>query len=181
MVPAITKDRLHAIALLAGILSALACPASAQTSPGLRLLIARPQVPWQLQDCQPRGNRPELSWRKVDGPLQISWSGGQTLLDPGTGKDALPDMPAHLADGCFRLELDGQPLLEGALVSRYSARMLKFPVLLLGILPGTPVQELFLEPRLPARPHDTTPWEAALRQRFPSPNPDTLATPPTKP
>lgn len=152
---------------LLAVLAAWLCLAPpVGAAPDLRLFVADSPRPGILNGCElyffarTDGN----PWKPVAGPLRLTWPGGGTTLqsrEPG-------EVPAaRLGDQCFRLELDGEILIGGALVSAHSARLLDFPVLLVqGGRDDGPVA-LELRPRLvaPGWPVEEIPprWLQTLR------------------
>ena len=150
-----------AVALSAGI---LASPLRAE--PALTLHIMSPARPGQLTECPQQATAgAAAAWTRVTARATLVWSGGGVTLNPQAGP-ATSD--ARLAEHCFRLDLDGQPLVFGAIVSRHSARRLAFPVLLEAARTSPPA-ELTLSPSLPSTAASGTPppWLQRLQARFP--------------
>lgn len=154
-----------ATALLAGLAGCGAPPAAAP-SPRWQLLFFHPFRPGVLQQCEdahlqpgyardatPDPADPRKAW-VVEGPLAVAWPGGQLLR---AGLPAAP--PARPAtDVCFTLQVDGQALVSGAVVPEHSARLLRFPTLVL--LRGgaaSAVPQYRLQTRFPAETAEPAP------------------------
>lgn len=137
---------------------------------GLALYLAGPSRPGRLEDCERalHALAPE-SWSRVTWPLRLRWQGGATELNPEARQPA-----GELREYCFRLDLDGNTLVWGAVVSRYSARYLNFPVLLSDADKGA--REVLLKPSLVREPAGQAEWRRVLTQRF-----STIAPPDPKP
>lgn len=99
----------------------------AQASPGLALYLADAPRPGILTGCQLFyfARTASQPWRQVTQPLRLDWEGGGIQLNAESAAS-----PAPLREHCFRIELDGQILAGGAVISPHSARYLDFPVLL---------------------------------------------------
>lgn len=103
-------------------------PLLAPAAPGLTLSVASPPRPGILTGCELFffAHTEGQPWRPVTRPLRLAWDGGGVDLNVG----AAPEPSTNpLREHCFRLELDGQLLTGGAVLSPHSARRLNFPVL----------------------------------------------------
>ena len=118
-----------------------------------------------LRDAQPDPADP-LKARVLDEAAQIRWSGG-TLSQagaPGTTPNPQLRSPAEpgwrlLTDACFTLFREGQPVVSGAVVHTFSARLLEFPVLVVNRTePGAPLSMTLL-PRFPGDVREPVPPE----------------------
>lgn len=160
-----------ALALLGGILSSPLRAESASGPAALMLHVMPPARPGQLTEC-PLHATDDTAWTRVTARVTLSWSNGGTTLNPQADPAA---SGTRLAEHCFRLDLDGKPLVFGAIVSRHSARLLTFPVLLEASGADRPT-ELTLSPSLPppqppkTAPGATPPWLQTLQARFPRGN-----------
>ncbi len=129
-------------------------PAGADS--GLTLYLAEPPEPGRLELCE----RPVVeNWVRFSGPLQLHWGNRSVALNPGAEPYA-----GSLQTHCFRLDLDGKPLVWGASVSRHSARFLNFPVLLNDF--ASP-QDVWLRQSLVGAPAYFSAWMLTLSRRFP--------------
>lgn len=151
----------------------------AHAQEGLSLHIADAPRPGIVEGCEmlPAASMRPDPWRLFPAAVQINWQGGGTLLNPQTRLDV---QGRSLQERCFRLDLDGRPLVGGAVVARRSARLLRFPVLLVeDDVAGRPPL-LTLQAELgggPATPSAVPArWLGALQQRFAPrlPNPDSV-------
>lgn len=160
-----------ALALSGGMLPSPLRAEPASDPALLALYIVPPARPGQLTECRlpTAGDAVAATWAPVTTRVTLAWHGGSATLNPQA--DA-PASGARLAEHCFRLDLDGKPLVSGAIVSRHSARLLTFPVLLEESGPHRPA-ELTLSPSLPppnppeAAPGMMPPWLQTLQARFP--------------
>lgn len=152
--------------ILALMASALPACLAADAPQRWQLVFFHPFRPGVLQQCEnahlhenyarvalPDAADPLKAW-VVQAPLTLHWPGG-TLSQAG---DPAVAMPAHpFTDLCFTLRIDGQPLVSGAVVSQYSARLLRFPTLVhLSPEPGATTPRYQLQPRFPAATGE--PW-----------------------
>lgn len=142
----------------------------AEPAPGpapLAVHVMPPPRPGQLTECPLRaaGDAAPATWTQVTARVALAWHGGSATLNPQADPVATG---TRLAEQCFRLDLDGKPLVFGAIVSRHSARLLTFPVLLEASGANRPT-ELTLSPSLPstAAPGATPAWLHTLQARFP--------------
>lgn len=106
-----------------------------------------------------------LRARWLTEAASIRWSGGSF----SKGGDA-PQKEQLLTDACFTLYVDDVPVLSGAIVSSFSARLLEFPTLVVerpapGAAPDGPLT-LTLAPGFPTQPlQPTSPeWSAVLKK-----------------
>ncbi len=143
-------------AMLLAALWFCALPAGADT--GLSLYLAEPSEPGRLELCE----RPAVeNWVRYSGPLQLHWTNRSVELNAGA-EPTTGTLPEH----CFRLDLDGRPLVWGASVSRHSARFLNFPVLLHDY--ANP-RDAWLRQSLVGEPAYFATWIQTLSRRFPAP------------
>lgn len=155
-----------ALALAAAASPLLAAP------PRLVLLLAESRLAGSLKDCSPEA-RPERDkpWRALSGKAYLAWVGGGTWL---ATDDATPAAaaPAALGNHCFRLELDGTTLVQGAVIPLHSARLLGYPVLV-AENPGRGGEYRFLlSATWPPMGGLDKAWEKRLHDAFgPAPNP----------
>lgn len=148
--------RSHRNAVLLAALLFGALPALAE--PGLTLYLAEPTRLGRLEDCE----RPaEADWVRHGGPLKLHWGNRHVELNTGAEPAAVA-----LSEHCFRLDLDGRPLVWGASVSRHSARYLDFPVLLND---ATTARDAWLRQSLVGEPAYHPAWFLTLSRRFPQP------------
>lgn len=160
-----------AAALSGGILASPLRAEPASDAAALTLHVMPPAKPGQLTGCplQATGDAAAAAWTRVTTRTMLTWSGGGVTLNPKADPAA---REGWLAEHCFRLDLDGKPLVRGAIVSKHSARLLTFPVLLEASTTKRPT-ELTLSPSLPPPSPDapppgmTPPWLQALQARFP--------------
>lgn len=137
---------LFTFATVAVLLSACAQTAHDTPQDQVRLWLVEPALPRpdvsadSLLDCPARAEsaaKERLPWAApLAAAAQVQWQGGQFLLPatPGAGAD-----PTPVSDRCFALEVDGKLVVSGAVLSRHSARLLRFPVLTLMSDPGQPL------------------------------------------
>lgn len=106
-----------------------------------------------------------LRARWLTEAASIRWSGGSFAK----GGDA-PQKEKLLTDACFALYVDNVPVLSGAIVPSFSARLLEFPTLVVerpapGAAPDGPLA-LTLAPGFPAEPRQpvSPEWRALLNK-----------------
>lgn len=105
---------------------------------------------------------PGRSW-VVQGPYRVTWKGGwfhHRDSDPQPVADHSSALP--LTDVCFAIIVSGLPVVSGAVVSEYSARLLDFPTLVRSQSETSGVPVFELRPRFPGRPDDQIPAEWGL-------------------
>lgn len=150
-----TAPSLSLLAFAAAAAAALlsACAQTAHETPQnqarqnqARLWLVEPTLPRpdgpadSLIDCPARAEsaaRERLPWATpLAAAAQVQWQGGTFTLPatPGASAD-----PTPLQDRCFALEVDEKLVATGAVLSRHSARLLRFPVLTLMSDPGQPL------------------------------------------
>ncbi len=150
---------LRPILLAVGLACAASACLAADTAQPWQLVFFHPPRPGVLQECEdahlrenyarmavPDAADPLKAW-VVEGPVVLQWPGGQLVqADSGTATHAHPPM-----DMCFTLQVNGRPLVSGAVVPQYSARLLRFPTLVrLPATPGATAVQFRLQPRFPA-------------------------------
>ncbi len=152
--------------VLAWMAGALPACLAADAPQRWQLVFFHPFRPGVLQQCedahlrenyarvaQPDAADPLKAW-VVEGPLVLHWRGG-VLAQAGstTTTTTTTAPPAHPpTDLCFTLHVDGRPLVSGAVVHPYSARLLRFPTLVrLADFPQatTTAAQYRLQPRFP--------------------------------
>lgn len=114
------------------------------TIPGLSLWVStEPRI--HLDECAPLARAlPQpipAGWQPVAYPLQLRWATTQVRV----AGDVPPPAAGVLRDRCFALLLNGKVLVGGGLISRYSARLLRGPVLFDWTPPKSEIIELRLE------------------------------------
>lgn len=139
---------MRAIVALLGAL-AVAAPAGAG-----ELWVVAPARIGNLAACASEAAALPANARRVESPLRIRWEGGTVTL-PGS-------QPSgdrwSLLDLCFALVADGRVVVAGAVLSPYSARRLRIPVLQLG---KDESLDLLLVPTFPASPPPPS-WRTLL-------------------
>ncbi|MEO5336246.1 MAG: hypothetical protein H7841_05030 [Magnetospirillum sp. WYHS-4] len=114
-----------------------------------RLWIVSPDRLGDLSNCSKEAERAvalgSAAARLVASDALVRWADGWFLVH---GEEGSKGDPGRVLDQCFLLEVDGRAIASGAVVSRYSARLLRFPALLIWSLGQRPL-EFLLTPRYP--------------------------------
>lgn len=108
---------------------------SAEAAPRLELDVALPPEPGRLEQCMAAS-----AWRPHPGSLCLRVYSHGGCGDNPAQTQATP--PLH-SEQCFRLRLDGEVLVQGAVIKAESARLLRIPVLVIGRGQAAAVVQLF--------------------------------------
>jgi len=152
-------------AILAGLLAALPLPSALAAD--LRLWIVEPDPRHVLADCPTRAaaavTPPTASARLLAEDARLIWPDGHVTL---AGENGRTEEVAALPEHCFALVGDGRIIATGAILSPHSARLLRFPVLLVKRREDGEPLELRLLPQFPAGAVAVPPgWRDALSGR----------------
>jgi hypothetical protein len=150
-----TKHSTRRLALcLCTLASGVAFAQDAAPLPDWQLWLFHPFRPGVLQQCQdahlmpnfervarPDPADPNKAWELTEA-FSVTWHRGK-FSKPAKAQaaDALrPKFPQYLG-GCFAIIVNGQPVMSGAAVPAFSARLLEFTTLVLNedIAPGKPL------------------------------------------
>jgi hypothetical protein len=150
-----TKHHIRRLALCLGMLaSASALAQDAAPRPDWQLWLFHPFRPGVLQQCRdahlmpnfeqlarPDPADPNKAWELTEA-FTVKWHRGK-FSKPAKAQAADAPRPKfpHYLGGCFAIIVDGQPVMSGATVPAFSARLLEFTTLVLNedSPPGKPL------------------------------------------
>lgn len=154
---------------------AVAASMTGESNPSRQLMFFHPQNSGVLSQCKNahmseyferashvNPSEPGRSW-VVQGPYRVNWNGGwfhHSDSDPQPAAGHGWSLP--LTDVCFVITVRGLPLVSGAVVSDYSARLLDFPTLVRTRNETSGVLVFELRPRFPGRSDDQIPADWGL-------------------